>query len=194
MRRLLAAAPPRYRVPIATGLFSGLRVAEVLGLVWGNVDFAKGELHVRAQMGRDGKRRPLKTGAAMRDVILMPQLAHELRQHRLASSASDERDLVFTTRLATTIGTRNLTSRGIEKARDSAGLPGVTFHTLRHTFASLLIAQGHDPVFVSRQLGHASPTITLNTYAHLFDNARHARAARDQLDAEYRDVLTDTAT
>jgi integrase len=70
----------------------------------------------------------------------------------------------------------------------------VSFHTLRHTFASLLIAQGHDPVFVSRQLGHASPTITLNTYAHLFDSARHAHAAREQLDAEYRDVLTDTAT
>lgn len=194
MRRLLAAAPPRYRVALATGLFSGLRVAEVLGLVWSNVDFAKDELHVRAQMGRDGKRKRLKTGAALRDVILMPQLALELKRHRLASSASDEGDLVFATRLGTTIGTRNLSGRGMERARDSAGMPGVTFHTLRHTFASLLIAQGHDPVFVSRQLGHASPTITLNTYAHLFDNARHAQAARNQLDDEYRDVLTDTAT
>jgi hypothetical protein len=52
------------------------------------------------------------------------------------------------------------------------------------------IAQGHDLVFVSRQLGRASPTIAITTYVHLFDNARHPRVARDQLDAEYRDVLT----
>jgi integrase len=47
----------------------------------------------------------------------------------------------------------------------------------RHTFASLLIAQGARVVFVSRQLGHASPDITLRVYAHLFDGAEHASRA-----------------
>ena len=60
---------------------------------------------------------------------------------------------------------------------------------LRHTFASLLIAQGHDPVFVSRQLGHANPAITLRVYAHLFDAARHGHDARRRLEADYRDLL-----
>jgi integrase len=131
MRRANSAAavrrsdtPPTYRVAIATGLFSGLRVAEVLGLVWGDVDFERTELHVRAQMGRDRKRRRLKTGAGRRDVILMAQLAHELKRHRLASSASGDGDLVFATRFGTTVGSRNLTARGLEKARDSAGLSG----------------------------------------------------------------------
>jgi integrase len=44
----------------------------------------------------------------------------------------------------------------------------VSFHALRHTHASALIAAGLDVVAISRRLGHANPTITLNTYAHLF--------------------------
>ncbi len=60
---------------------------------------------------------------------------------------------------------------------------------LRQTFASILISQGHDVVFVSRQLGHANPAITLKVYAHLFDAARHAERARARLDEEYRGLL-----
>ena len=58
--------------------------------------------------------------------------------------------------------------------------------TLRHGFASLLIANGLNVVYVSRQLGHANPTITLGVYAHLFERADHAAAARDALEAGYR--------
>ena len=61
----------------------------------------------------------------------------------------------------------------------------MTVHVLRHTFASILIDQGHDVVFVSRQLGHANPSITLKVYAHLVDAERHADRAREQLEAEY---------
>lgn len=60
---------------------------------------------------------------------------------------------------------------------------------LRHTFASILIAQGLDVVFVSRQLGHANAAITLTVYAHRFDAARHAETARQRLSEDYRDVL-----
>jgi len=56
---------------------------------------------------------------------------------------------------------------------------------LRHGFASLLIAEGLNVVFVSRQLGHANPTITLGVYAHLFERADHATAAREALEASY---------
>jgi integrase len=53
-----------------------------------------------------------------------------------------------------------------------------------------LIAHGRDPVFVSRQLGHANAAITLKVYAHLFDAARHAADALGQLDAEYGAMLS----
>jgi len=60
----------------------------------------------------------------------------------------------------------------------------VGFHTLRHGFASTLIVElGLDPVVVSRQLGHARPSITLDRYSHLFDRARHADDLRNRLQA-----------
>ncbi len=62
-------------------------------------------------------------------------------------------------------------------------------HQLRHCFASLLIAQGLNVVFVSRQLGHASPSITLSVYAHLFDQAEHATKASAQLEAAFGGLL-----
>jgi site-specific recombinase XerD len=61
----------------------------------------------------------------------------------------------------------------------AAGLPDdVTLHTLRHTFASNLIASGCDVVTVQRALGHAQPSITLNVYSHLWPSAEdRTRAA-----------------
>ena len=189
MQRLLAEARSPYRLAIAIGLFAGLRVSETLGLLWRDIDGESEHIKVRFQMGRDGERRRLKTAAASRDNILMPQLAQELRKHRDASRFSHDDDLVFASSHGKTIGHRNLTARGLERACARAGLDGVTFHVLRHTFASLLISQGHDPVFVSHQLGHANPAITLRVYAHLFDAARHGHDARCRLEAEYRDLL-----
>jgi len=75
------------------------------------------------------------------------------------------------------------------KAREGASLDDVTFHALRHTFASILIAQGHDVQFVSRQLGHSKTSTTWDTYVHLFEAQRHAQDARDQLEAEYGGML-----
>jgi len=64
-----------------------------------------------------------------------------------------------------------------------AGIEGRVFHDLRHTFASSLIAAGVDVVFVSRQLGHASPAVTLNVYAHVYDKARRVEQATAALEA-----------
>jgi len=189
MQRLLDAASDRYRVALECGLFSGLRLSELLGLVWADVDLRGDTIRVRYQMGRDGKRRPVKTAAGRRDVILMRELAGELRRLCVSSPFSTDTDLVFCSSAGGTIGHRNLTGRGLEKAAKRAGLAGVTFHVPRHTFASILIAQGRDPVFVSRQLGHANAAITLKVYAHLFDAARHAQEAREQLEAEYGSLI-----
>jgi site-specific recombinase XerD len=74
-------------------------------------------------------------------------------------------------------------------AVNAAGITGrgrLSLHSLRHSFASLLIANGLNVVFVSRHLGHAKPTTTLAVYAHLFDQAEHARTARAALEASYQ--------
>ena len=85
-------------------------------------------------------------------------------------------------------------SRGLGRALAASGLdrdgePRLRFHDLRHTFASLLIAEGLNIMFVSRQLGHASPSFTLDTYGGLFDAAEHQRRATDALEASFAGTL-----
>lgn len=77
---------------------------------------------------------------------------------------------------------RTRRSPRLDKALEAAELGKLRFHDLRHGYASLLIAEGLNVVFVSRQLGHSSPDITLRVYAHLFDAAEHAGRARAVLE------------
>lgn len=60
---------------------------------------------------------------------------------------------------------------------------------MRHTFASLLVAQGGNVVYISRQLGHSSPSVTLDVYSHLFDAAEHSARVRDALEADFGGLL-----
>jgi integrase len=77
------------------------------------------------------------------------------------------------------------TSARPSKRRGITASGRLSLHSLRHGYASLLIANGLNVVFVSRQRGHANPNITLEVYAHLFARADHAAAARAALDASY---------
>jgi integrase len=128
--------------------------------------------------------------------MVIPSLGRTLKEHRLASAFSSDDDPVFASLAGTPLGWRNVERRGMDKAVESAGLDRVagkrrpTLHDLRHTFASMLIAQGLDVVFVSRQLGHKDPTVTLRVYADLFDHARHTNTARSALEATVGQLLT----
>ena len=123
----------------------------------------------------------------------MDALAREFRRHRLASAHSTLNDPVFSTASCTAVSARNA-ARAFAGLAEDAGIPDATPHALRHTFASLLIAHGRDPVFVADQLGHSTPVITLRTYAHLFRAHQHAREARAELDAAYGVLLEQSST
>jgi integrase len=124
----------------------------------------------------------------------MPSIATLLKTHRLASPNSNPTDFVFSSERGTAMNHRNIERRGHDAAAEAAGLnrPGVRkliLHDLRATFASLLIAHGADVEFVSRQLGHSSPEITLRFYARLFDKARHAEKMSAALEASFGAML-----
>jgi integrase len=100
--RLLVACAPRYRILIATALYTGLRISELLGLQWSDLDLDGGELHVKAQLSRarhgiPSRRVPLKTAASRREVPLAPQLVARLREHRCAVPPVGEEAWVFRT-------------------------------------------------------------------------------------------------
>ena len=83
--QLLEKADDEYRPMLAAAIFTGLRLGELLGLTWANVDFDAGAVKVRRQLDRSGQRVEPKTGQAVRDVVLMPSLARTLKEHRLRS-------------------------------------------------------------------------------------------------------------
>jgi integrase len=190
--KLLAASLPSYRPLLATALYSGMRLSELLGLTWGEVDLGEGLIQVRNQLSRarednPARRVPLKTSAAVRDIPLLPQLGALLKQHKLASPYSTEQDYVFCSGLGTPLGGRNVERRGLGRAADRAGLNPeellrLRVHDLRHTFAShLIIDLRLDVAQVSQILGHARPSVTLDTYTHLFDQAAHAADIRERM-------------
>src|SRR5712692_8920862 len=105
------------------------------------------------------------TTATQRELVLAPALVTLLREHWLAALHKAPGDLVFCNALGRGLDYRDV-GEGFRAALKAAGLTGpgrLTLHSLRHTFTSLLIAKGLDVVFVSRQLGHASPAITLSS-------------------------------
>jgi integrase len=192
INRLLDACAPRYRPLIATALYTGLRTSELLGLIWSDIDLRGGQLHVCAQLsrahrGQPARRVPPKTRAAARDIPLAPQLVQVLSDHHRGTQPSGDTSWVFGTGKGTPLGHRNAQGRALRRAAEEAGLedagwPPLRFHDLRHTFASHLIIDVRlDIAQVSRILGHARITTTLDIYTHMFDEARHSLDVRAQM-------------
>jgi integrase len=130
---------------------------------------------------------PPKTASAVREIPLAPQLARLLLAHKHATAFDGADDFVFATGCGTPFGHRNVQRRALEAAVARAGLARegegrLRFHDLRHTFASHpIIDLRLDVAQVSRILGHASTSITLDTYTHLFAEAAHRADIRAQM-------------
>jgi integrase len=184
--------------PIALlALFCGLRRGEILALRWGNVDLDRSVLRVRYSLEetRAGGLRfkTPKSRAGARDVTMPDIVVGALRRHRIdqlelraklgLGRLSDD-DLVFHDQISgRPIGPRHFSANVWPAAARSIGMPEITFHALRHTHASQLIAAGLDVVTISKRLGHSNPTITLSTYAHMFsnDDSKAARAINEAI-------------
>lgn len=193
-RLLEAASSARYRAVLATAIFTGLRLGELLGLTWANVDFEANVLRVRRQLNRKGERVTPKTKKAVRDVVLTPPIARELREHKLRSEFVDDEDFVFVTAARTPLSHRNTVRSALDAAIKrakigSADEPRIRFHDLRHTYASLMIGQGMTLPWVSRQLGHSRVSVTADVYAHEFDAAEHAERMSVAIEASFGGML-----
>jgi integrase len=166
-------APPWVRAAVALGL-CGLRRGEVFGLAWKDIDRGFGRLRVRQalkepeggkKVGAERTVGPVKTRAARRWVPLPPWAQEALSAHRRALGVAPlPTRLVFTTAADTPVRFSNFSRRHFAPLVERAGLSGTTFHALRHTAATLLIAGGADIKSVQTVLGHTMASTTLDMY------------------------------
>ena len=156
---LIEAAPAEHRTAFKFLFNSGVRLGELLGLKWTDVDWASSRIIVRRQRnGLDNELSAPKTKAGTRWIDLPGDLMMELKGLRLRTPG----EFMFP------LDARNFRSRVWHPALRRAGLRAIRIHDARHTHASLLIAAGADVVAVSRRLGHSNPAITLGVYSHAF--------------------------
>src|SRR5438093_4299871 len=140
------------------------------------------------QVGRQFRHPTPKIRGSVRAVAITQTLVAALREHRMASPFKTEDALIFCTAKGTPLDGVNLVRRVFKPALRRAKLPEVRFHDLRHSFASLLIAQGEHPKLIAEQLGHASVKITMDRYGHLMDQSYGD--ASDRLDAALFGTVT----
>ena len=187
VRAVLDASEPDFRVFVTLCAFAGLRLGEAAALQVGDVDVPGRTVAIRRQVQRTANAgsefRPPKHGSE-RIVFLSDGVTDTVRAHlaRLSDQHADR--LLFTDDHGAPLH-QNSVGYLWRKARTGGGVPALRMHDLRHFYASGLIAAGCDVVTVQRALGHASASVTLGTYAHLWPSAEdRTRAAVAALLAE----------
>ena len=200
-QKILRCLRGRFLYPIiALALATGMRRGELLALRWGDVDLDAGRIQVERSLEQTkaGLRiKEPKTKHGRRGIKVPPSIVAELKAHwtqqqqyrlKLGLGRAGNGDLVFSRRDGM-LRSPNATSREWRQLLAEFKLPAISLHALRHTHASQLIASGMDVLTISRRLGHASPTVTLNVYGHLFGSSDD-RAA-EIIEAAFGRTLTD---
>jgi len=183
-------------------LSSGGRRGELLGLRWADVDMEAGSIRITRTLvrgTRPGERQAdgppkvewsfaePKTSSSRRTITIGRTALEALRLHRKvqteerlgAGRAWQDGDLVFPSAFGTPIDGSNLLKAHYALLKQ-AGLPHVRFHDLRHSAATLLLEAGVQPHAVAQRLGHATPSLVMNTYGHVTDRMQQqATAAMD---------------
>lgn len=165
----------------AVGVGCGLRLGEVLGLKWSDVE--EGVLTVRRSLQRVKGSYVLKeypkTDESQRRLAIPPFVWQALDRQREAQKAPGDWGLVFTTATGAPVNGTWVTHH-LYDVLTTAKLPRQSFHDLRHAFASILIDEGADLKEVKDVLGHAQVSLTANLYGHLYQEAKQRAADRVQ--------------
>ncbi len=167
----------RWEAYWVASLSLGLRSGEVRGLRWSDVDLEKSEIRIRQTIVRAGGQvivQEPKSHTSRRTLVVPRMLAERLREHRrrqveerlAAGPRWRESGLVFTTSVGTAIDASNAL-HDLHRILEKLGLPRMRAHDLRHSCASLLLAQGAHPRLIMEQLGHSQFGLTMNTYSHV---------------------------
>ena len=167
MKAFLANVDPHYVPYFSTAFLTGMRPNEMLALKWLHVDFEMRCITVRE--GRvQGFEGPPKTLSSYRDIDMLDPLFEVLRQHRLA--CPQDATHAFTGKKGGPMDVNNLRNKVWYPAITKAKLRKRTMYQTRHTFASLMLSHGEDPLWVARMLGHTSTEMLYRHYGKFIRN------------------------
>ena len=190
---LLSSEDTKYKVAIILTVFTGVRLGELMGLEWQDVDFKNGIISINrssqylADMGVFTK--VPKTESSIREIAIPEFIISLLEEYKLWYEEQKsiygelwtDSDRLFVQADGKPMHPSTI-SKWFVKYVGQIGLPVINFHGLRHTNASLLVAQNIDIAVISARLGHAQISTTLDFYVHpLLSHNRKAGYALENL-------------
>lgn len=187
---LAAIRGTKYEYPLFVAIFTGLRQGELLGLTWDCVDFEHGMLLINKQHNRvkgdtefrfaslkNDKARVLTVADEVIDVLKLQKQRQESWAAALGNGWENPDNLVFTTEFGRYINNKIL-YQNFKRIAKNLGKPDLRFHDLRHTYAVNSLRAGDDIKTVQENLGHATASFTLSTYAHATPGMKRESAKR----------------
>jgi len=178
VRRLLESTEGDLHAILSVAVLAGLRVGEICGLKWKDVDLNRGIIRVvRSYDPKHGFSEP-KSKYGKRAVPMSPLLLRTMREHYQAQGEPGPEELVFPNSLGKPRDRNALVFREFKRALKEAGLREIRFHDLRHSYAALSIAAGMDLKALQVAMGHHSITMTADHYGHLLKGAYERPLAR----------------
>lgn len=175
-------------VAIFLGGQTGMRVSEVLGLTWSDINFQDYTIDVNKSWDYIvGDFKATKTPSSVRTIEVLPKVMQLLKMVRtqqaewkIKSGIRDKNDSVFFGQHGQVLTSAAL-NKELKRLQSMVGIPKymqITFHGLRHTHVSFLLAKGIDIYYISKRLGHANIKITMSVYSHLLDTQRETQSQK----------------
>ena len=166
---LIAMVPASSRLLVELIASTGLRISEAIALQHGDLTLhgERPNLRVRRAIVKGAVGAP-KSKYGQRTVLIPPGLAGRLSVH-IAQLDPRPDQLLFASRNGTQLDPDNLRKRMLKPLMEEIGAPWAAWHTLRHTYASIQLANGVSVVALSRALGHHSAAFTLSRYVHVLE-------------------------
>jgi integrase len=162
--KVLSYIDEKMRCFFAVGFFTGMRTGEIIGLKWSDIDFEKKTIHIQRSI-RQGIETAPKTKNSIRKIDIIDILMPYLKSH-FDSSVGNMCEYVFVSNRGEAYKTGDKISAHFwRNALRKAKIPYVRMYQMRHSFASMMIANNEEILWVSNMLGHKDSSTTLQVYA-----------------------------
>ncbi|GAA9391078.1 hypothetical protein BTM417_15270 [Helicobacter pylori] len=171
IKTILHHAPSlRLKAFLTMAFFSGLRTGEQLALLWSDIDFTNKKININKSLNLSGAITSPKNKPSIREVDLLEPVEKILKELKATEPANKK--MIF---LSIPKRTQEF-QKAFKALLQAVNLKGRKLYTTRHTFASLMLSQGEEAMWVSKMLGHKDLNTTYSTYSHYIPKQDRERA------------------